>query len=35
MNVLPTRTPHTFREHYLGAYSLDAQRRGMEKVDWL
>jgi integrase len=25
----------TFREHYLGAYSLDAQQRGMEKVDWL
>jgi len=25
----------TFREHYLGAYSLDAQQRGMGKVDWL
>jgi len=25
----------TFREHYLGAYSLDAQKRQMEKVDWL
>jgi integrase len=25
----------TFREHYLGGYSLDAQQRGMEKVDWL
>jgi hypothetical protein len=25
----------TFREHYLGAYSLDAQQRGREKVGWL
>ncbi|WP_121822856.1 tyrosine-type recombinase/integrase [Halostella salina] len=25
----------TFREHYLGAYSLDAERRQMEKVPWL
>jgi len=25
----------TFREHYLGAYSLNAQQRGIEKVDWL
>lgn len=25
----------TFREHYLGAYSLDAQQNQMEKVDWL
>ena len=25
----------TFREHYLGAYSLDAQKQQMEKVDWL
>ncbi|WP_343218003.1 tyrosine-type recombinase/integrase [Haloplanus salinarum] len=25
----------TFREHYLGAYSLDAQGRGREKVGWL
>jgi len=25
----------TFREHYLGAYSLDAQQKQMEKVDWL
>jgi hypothetical protein len=24
----------TFREHYLGAYSLDAQQRGMEKVGY-
>jgi len=24
----------TFREHSLGAYSLEAQGRGMEKVDW-
>jgi len=25
----------TFREHYLGAYSLDAQQRRREKVGWL
>lgn len=25
----------TFRTHYLGAYSLDAQKKQMEKVDWL
>lgn len=25
----------TFREHYLGAYSLDAQQKGMKKVEWL
>lgn len=25
----------TFREHYLGAYLLDAQQKGMEKVAWL
>ena len=25
----------TFREHYLGAYSLDAQKQQIEKVDWL
>jgi len=25
----------TFREHYLGAYSVDAERRQLEKVDWL
>ncbi|MFC7173364.1 tyrosine-type recombinase/integrase [Haloplanus litoreus] len=25
----------TLREHYFGAYSLDAQQRGMKKVDWL
>jgi integrase len=25
----------TFREHYLGAYSLDAEAREMEKVPWL
>lgn len=25
----------TFREHYLGAYSLDAQQKGREKVTWL
>ncbi|ADE02488.1 tyrosine-type recombinase/integrase [Haloferax volcanii] len=25
----------TFREHYLGAYSLEAQARGMGKIEWL
>ena len=25
----------TFREHYLGAYSVDAERRQLEKVEWL
>jgi hypothetical protein len=25
----------TFREHYLGAYSLDAQQRERQKVEWL
>jgi hypothetical protein len=25
----------TFREHYPEAYSLDAQQRGMQNVDWL
>ncbi|TVT89082.1 tyrosine-type recombinase/integrase [Haloferax volcanii] len=25
----------TFRENYLGAYSLEAQARGMEKIEWL
>lgn len=25
----------TFREYYLGAYSLDAQQKQMDKVDWL
>jgi len=25
----------TFREHYLGAYSLDAQKKQMQKVAWL
>jgi hypothetical protein len=28
------RIGETFREHYLGAYSLEAQGCGMEKVDW-
>lgn len=25
----------TFREHYLGAYSVDAERQQLQKVDWL
>ncbi len=25
----------TFRESYLGAYSLNAEKQGIEKVDWL
>jgi len=25
----------TFREHYLGAYSVEAEHRQLEKVDWL
>jgi hypothetical protein len=25
----------TFREHYLGAYSVEAERQQMERIRWL